>query len=69
MELDLFKQGEASVVKELLKSVFGKSEHTLAALLLGLLDKFAMPSTHPTAVKMIAMCDEVFRELQVGAFN
>jgi hypothetical protein len=32
---------------------------------MGLFEKFSLPSTHPTAVKMLAMCDELRRDIQV----
>ena len=59
------KQGEVSVGFELLKSLIGQSEHTLPSILLAIGEKLTFPSTHPTSQKMIAMCDELLRELQV----
>lgn len=50
---------------EILKCLVGKSEYTLPGLVLGFMEKFSLPPTHPTSARMIAMCDELARELQV----
>jgi len=58
------RQGEVSPGYELLKSIIGQSEHTFAAIVLAIGEKLTLPSNHPTSQKMIAMCDELLRELQ-----
>ncbi|XP_046437078.1 fatty-acid amide hydrolase 2-like [Daphnia pulex] len=58
------RQGQVSVGLELLKFCVGQSDYTLPGLFMGFLEKFSLPSTHPTSVKMLAMCDELRREIQ-----
>ncbi|XP_032781058.1 fatty-acid amide hydrolase 2 [Daphnia magna] len=58
------RQGEISIGTELLKFCVGQSDYTLPGLAMGFLEKFSLSSTHPTSVKMMAMCDELRRELQ-----
>ncbi|EFX90254.1 hypothetical protein DAPPUDRAFT_205366 [Daphnia pulex] len=58
------RQGQVSVGLEFLKFCVGQSEYTLPGLFMGFLEKFCLPSTHPTSVKMLAMCDELRREIQ-----
>nr|CAH0104196.1 unnamed protein product [Daphnia galeata] len=58
------EKGQVSVGLELLKFCVGQSNYTLPGILMGLFEKFSLPSTHPTAVKMLAMCDELRRDIQ-----
>ena len=53
------------MVCELLKWFVGLSEHTLAAIVLGIGEFFSLSPSHPTSLKMKSMADELHRELQV----
>lgn len=65
-KLKIFIQkGQISLIAEFLKYCVGQCEHTLFALAMGLLEKLCPPSTHPLSVKMMEMCDELKKELQV----
>ena len=59
------RQGQINAGWELLKLCVGRSEHTFAALLLGVFEKFTLPPSHPAVIKLISMCDELLREIQV----
>jgi hypothetical protein len=59
------RQGQINAGWELLKLCVGRSEHTFAALLLGMFEKFTLPPSHPAVIKLISMCDELLREIQV----
>ena len=65
----MFLKGEISIIGELIKSCLGRSNHTFFSIFSALCDKYSLPSTHPAAVEVISMCDELNREIQVNQNN
>ena len=60
------RKGQINTGWELLKFCVGRSEHTFAALLLCMFEKFTPPPSHPVVKKLISMCDELLYEIEVS---
>lgn len=51
---------------ELLKSCFGRSDHTVAAICNGMANKYLVPPPdHPDAIEILNLSDQLQRQIQV----